>query len=61
MTKTTLRGEPGDSGGPCVTTYQGKNMLVGIVKGRDAGMNTYYCKINYIMKELNVTPIVADR
>lgn len=61
LTKTTLRGEPGDSGGPCVTTYQGKNMLVGIVKGRDAGMNTYYCKINYIMKELNVTPIVADR
>lgn len=36
-------------------------MLVGIVKGRDADKNTYYCKINYIMNELNVTPIVADR
>ncbi len=61
LTKTTMQGKPGDSGGPCVTTYQGKNMLVGIVKGRDINQNTYYCKINYIMNELNVTPIVADR
>lgn len=61
LTKTTMRGEEGDSGGPCIVTYQGKNMLVGILKCRDNDRNTYYCKINYIMKELNVTPIVADR
>ena len=61
LTKTTMYGEGGDSGGPCVVTYQGKNMLVGILKCRDNDLNTYYCKINYIMKELNVTPIVADR
>lgn len=49
----------GDSGGPCIVTNQGKNILLGIVKGRDANLNTYFCKINYIMKELNVTPIVG--
>lgn len=57
LTQTTLEAQSGDSGGPCLTTVNGKNTLVGIMKGKDAGYS-YYCKINYIMKELNVTPLV---
>lgn len=59
LTKTSMYSDHGDSGGPCIVTNQGKNILLGIVKGRDANLNTYFCKINYIMKELNVTPIVG--
>ncbi len=41
-------------------TTDGQNILEGIVKGRDDNtIETYYCKVNYIMKEIDVTPTVA--
>ena len=57
LTQTTLRAEPGDSGGPCIRSIGDENMLVGIMKGKDTNY-TYYCRIDQIIKELSVTPIV---
>lgn len=57
LAKVTTVMSHGDSGGPCMTTHNGKNTLVGIVKGVDlVTMEGYYCHLEYVMKELNVTP-----
>lgn len=52
--------QSGDSGGPCVVTGSNNNViLVGIIKGHDtATQHTYYCRIDKVMSELGVTPIV---
>lgn len=57
LAKVTTIMTQGDSGAPCMTTYNGKNTLVGIVKGMNVyTMEGYYCHLEYIMKELNITP-----
>ena len=59
IAKATTRILGGDSGGPCMTPYNGKNTLVGIVKGYNKDtLDGYYCHLEYIMKELNITPDV---
>lgn len=57
LAKVTTVMTNGDSGGPCMTTHNGKNTLVGIVKGVNFDtMEGYYCHLEYVMKELNITP-----
>lgn len=58
LTQTTLLADYGDSGGPCIRSIGNENYLVGIMKGKDSSGYTYYCRMDQIIKELNVTPMV---